>query len=499
MKMVFEVFCNMCSKEGFKECLGRVRNSRHTVLFLVFLSLLIDNLLLTTVVPIIPDYLFGIDQKEVKETIKSMNRTLICLKNRTSGQHHLFPHENSTLTLTQELLSKSIPLDIISENSKVGWLFSSRALVQIVTNPFIGPLSNRVGYSILMLSGCLIILLSSIIFAVGETFVPLLIARAIQGFGSACMAVSGMSMIAEKYPDDVERSRAMGIAMGGTAAGTLLGYPFGSIMYTFVGKTAPFLIISALTATEAGLLATVLRPSFHDKTARDGNSLPELLKDPLILIAAGSIMFSTMSMAVLEPTVPIWVMDTMNIEKWQLGLIFLPDSIGYLIGTNMFGVIAQKIGRWICAISCLIMIAFCLVCIPFALNLTHLILPHFGLGLGLGIIDAAIMPHLALLVDTRHVSVYGSVYAISQLGVCLGYALGPSIGGQVVKKIGFPWLMRGMAILNVVYSPLCCFLRPTHQTDETSAILSENGIPKYLDEDSLRDSSFSYNRLHEED
>lgn len=28
-------------------------------------------------------------------------------------------------------------------------------------------------------------------------------------------------MIAEKYPDDVERSRAMGIAMGGTAAGTL--------------------------------------------------------------------------------------------------------------------------------------------------------------------------------------------------------------------------------------------------------------------------------------
>lgn len=44
-----------------------------------------------------------------------------------------------------------------------------------------------------------------------------------------------------------------------------------------------------------------------------------------------------------------------------------------------------------------------------------------------GIIDAAIMPHLALLVDTRHVSVYGSVYAISQLGVCLGYALGRKI------------------------------------------------------------------------
>jgi hypothetical protein len=36
-----------------------------------------------------------------------------------------------------------------------------------------------------------------------------------------------------------------------------------------------------------------------------------------------------------------------------------------------------------------------------------------------GITDAAIMPLLALLVDTRHVALYGSVYAIAQLAVCL--------------------------------------------------------------------------------
>lgn len=41
-----------------------------------------------------------------------------------------------------------------------------------------------------------------------------------------------------------------------------------------------------------------------------------------------------------------------------------------------------------------------------------------------GITDAAIMPLLALLVDTRHVALYGSVYAIAQLAVCLAYGLG---------------------------------------------------------------------------
>lgn len=55
-----------------------------------------------------------------------------------------------------------------------------------------------------------------------------------------------MGMLAERYPDDKERGNAMGIALGGLALGVLIGPPFGGIMYEFVGKTAPFLILSAL-------------------------------------------------------------------------------------------------------------------------------------------------------------------------------------------------------------------------------------------------------------
>ncbi|GBP63691.1 Synaptic vesicular amine transporter [Eumeta japonica] len=38
----------------------------------------------------------------------------------------------------------------------------------------------------------------------------------------------------------------MGIALGGLALGVLIGPPFGGLMYEFVGKTAPFLMLSAL-------------------------------------------------------------------------------------------------------------------------------------------------------------------------------------------------------------------------------------------------------------
>lgn len=60
----------------------------------------------------------------------------------------------------------------------------------------------------------------------------------------------GMGMLAERYPDDKDRGNAMGIALGGLALGVLIGPPFGGFMYEFVGKSAPFLILSALALVD---------------------------------------------------------------------------------------------------------------------------------------------------------------------------------------------------------------------------------------------------------
>lgn len=59
-------------------------------------------------------------------------------------------------------------------------------------------------------------------------------------------------MLAERYPDDKERGNAMGIALGGLALGVLIGPPFGGFMFEFVGKSAPFLVLSALALGDGG-------------------------------------------------------------------------------------------------------------------------------------------------------------------------------------------------------------------------------------------------------
>jgi len=52
-----------------------------------------------------------------------------------------------------------------------------------------------------------------------------------------------------------------------------------------------------------------------------------------------------MGIAMLEPSLPIWMMDTMDASRWKQGATFLPASISYLIGTNLFGPLGHKMGR----------------------------------------------------------------------------------------------------------------------------------------------------------
>uniref|UniRef100_A0A095A4Z3 Synaptic vesicular amine transporter n=1 Tax=Schistosoma haematobium TaxID=6185 RepID=A0A095A4Z3_SCHHA len=118
-----------------------------------------------------------------------------------------------------------------------------------------------------------------IVFAFETNFYILLIARAIQGVGSACSSVSGMGMLATYYIDETERGRAFAIALSGLAIGLL-----------------------------------------------------------------SSITFGNLGMSVLEPTLPLWMKTRMNSTEWQQGIAFLPASLSYLVGTNIFGPIAHRIG-----------------------------------------------------------------------------------------------------------------------------------------------------------
>ncbi|XP_040598019.1 synaptic vesicular amine transporter isoform X2 [Mesocricetus auratus] len=483
------------------------RHSRKLILFIVFLALLLDNMLLTVVVPIIPSYLYSMEHEknatEIQTTKPALtastsgslqgifsyydNSTIPITGNVTRNATGSLPGEQPYKATTTQLMvtnASTVPSDcpskdkdLLNENVQVGLLFASKATVQLLTNPFIGLLTNRIGYPIPMFAGFCIMFISTVMFAFSSSYAFLLIARSLQGIGSSCSSVAGMGMLASVYTDDEERGNAMGIALGGLAMGVLVGPPFGSVLYEFVGKTAPFLVLAALVLLDGAIQLFVLQPSQVQPESQKGTPLTTLLKDPYILIAAGSICFANMGIAMLEPALPIWMMETMCSRKWQLGIAFLPASVSYLIGTNIFGILAHKMGRWLCALLGMIIVGISILCIPFAKNIYGLIAPNFGVGFAIGMVDSSMMPIMGYLVDLRHVSVYGSVYAIADVAFCMGYAVGPSAGGAIAKAIGFPWLMTIIGIVDIAFAPLCFFLRSPPAKEEKMAILMDHNCP----------------------
>ncbi|KAH8281156.1 hypothetical protein KR054_012514 [Drosophila jambulina] len=508
-------------------------SNRCLIAVIVYLALLLDNMLLTVIVPILPDYLAGLESDSSSPIVLSLEDTspssklayrgsespsggghpqLYIAKHPIPGKsmvnftlfqmsteaattttsvtppymHNFTSNPTSAISLlkpsdgqsggTNSSRSRNPPdnnnkeLTLRQENGSIGLLLAMKALVQLIFNPIVGNASSKFGYRLPIVVGTFFLLLSSLVFTIGESYWALLVARAIQGVGSACINICGMSLVAQHYPEEARRSKVMGIILGSIALGVLLGYPFGGILYDLMGKSAPFIILSTLMFLSLGLQLLTMDLSVQPEVVvEETPKWRPLLECKMILAIVLAIWFSTSTMAMLEPCLPIWLIQYLKPNKWQLGTVFIPDSVGYFVGTNFFGSIAYKYGQVKVSCISLLLVGIASILIPSATTVAQLLLPHFALGLGIGVIDAALVPLLATFVDatlsqeehsegSSSMSSYGTVYAIQQTSVSLAYCLAPLIGGELAQTFGFAWLMRIVGIFNMIYGPILVYL-----------------------------------------
>uniref|UniRef100_A0A8C4RLB8 Major facilitator superfamily (MFS) profile domain-containing protein n=1 Tax=Erpetoichthys calabaricus TaxID=27687 RepID=A0A8C4RLB8_ERPCA len=443
-----------------------IRESRKLVLTVVFVALLVDHLLLTVVVPIVPSFLYTNEhqrsnasvttdewlsegqlggESEISSVFSYYDNATYLVRNDSSNQT-LNTTQQSPGPKNEDNTCVTDGQFLKDENIRVGILLASKSIMQLAFNPIVGPLTNRIGFHIPMFTGFVLMFFSTITYAFVTTYPLMILARTIQGIGSSFSSVAGTTFV-----------RVPGIAsfdFFGVRChkAYLSGAPFGSIMYEFVGKKAPFLTLACLALFDGG---TMLSSS---RKAVKGTPLLTLLRDPYILVAAGSLCFGNMGIAMLEVTLPIWMMQTMCAPNWQLGVAFLPTSLAYLFSINMFGFL-----------------------VPLAKNIIGLIGPNALLGIAIGMVDSSLLPIMGYLVDIRHTSVYGSVYAIADVALCLGFAIGPLTGGAIVKYLSFPYLMVIIGVINIMYTPLCWFLRnpPTREEKMVRSLLCTFSLSRY--------------------
>lgn len=429
---------------------------RKLILIIVCIALLLDNMLYMVIVPIIPDYLkyigaFG----QVEDT-----------ENTTSAPGH---H---------------------GQDSATGILFASKAIVQLMVNPFSGALIDRIGYDIPMMIGLTVMFLSTSVFACGTSYGVLFFARSLQGVGSAFADTAGLAMIADRFTEEAERSKALGIALAFISFGCLVAPPFGGALYQFAGKEVPFLILAFVSLADGFMLLLVMKPikeQMRDHHYEPKSTIPiwRLLMDPYIAVCAGALMMANVALAFLEPTISLWMEDTMTHDNWKIGMIWLPAFFPHVLGVVITVRMAKQYPQyqWLMAAGGLALEGLCCFIIPFSNTYKVLMIPLCGICFGIALIDTALLPTLGYLVDVRYVSVYGSIYAIADISYSLAYAIGPIIAGGVVEAIGFTALNIGIAFSNLLYAPVLYYLRHIYDfkpfQDEANILMQDPPDKEY--------------------
>ncbi|XP_029466508.1 vesicular acetylcholine transporter [Rhinatrema bivittatum] len=439
-----------------------VHHQRRLILVIVCVALFLDNMLYMVIVPIIPDYILSFRKGEQDQTLK---------------------YDNSS-NASKPIIRPRYPTE--NEDIKIGVLFASKAILQLLINPLSGTFIDRVGYDIPLLIGLTVMFLSTVIFAFAENYATLFIARSLQGLGSAFADTSGLAMIADKYTEESERSKALGIALAFISFGSLVAPPFGGILYEFAGKRVPFLVLACISLLDGVLLLTIIKP-FTNRTRENmpvGTPIHRLMIDPYIAVVAGALTTCNIPLAFLEPTIATWMKNTMNASEWEMGLTWLPAFFPHVLGVYITVKLAAKYPhyQWFYGALGMAIIGASSCTVPACRNFGQLIIPLCGICFGIALVDTALLPTLAFLVDIRHVSVYGSVYAIADISYSVAYALGPIVASQIVHTMGFVQLNLGMGLVNVLYAPALLFLRNVCQMKPSHSernILLEEG-PKGL-------------------
>lgn len=377
-----------------KQLLKRKHIYKQFTLVIVSMALLIDGMLNMVIIPIVPEFLKFIRTENLPVNLldyfsssKTDNSSLTANTTNTSDYRH----------------SNGDKFNYNRDDVLIGFLFATKPLTQLIINPFSGSLIDRIGYDFPMILGLCIGCVSTFIFAYTNTFTLLFVARALQGIGSALSDTSGFAMIAHFFKDHLERSRALGIVITSLALGSFLSVPFSGVLFEYAGKRVPFIVLAFLALFDAvlfmfGWQVACSNPGLRDErlveTTRKKTPIWTLLADPYIFLCALAIVMANIPLAFTEPTIAIWMKETMHSTESEIGFIWLCGFLPHIIGVYVTVQLIRRYAKhqYLFLIFGLVLMASSCAWIPHINNYFVLIIPICIITFGYGLVDSTVLP-----------------------------------------------------------------------------------------------------------
>jgi MFS family permease len=318
-----------------------------------------------------------------------------------------------------------------------GAVISAFAFMRFVSALGGGRLVDRLGERVVLASGIAIVAVSSALCGLAQSYLQLLLLRAVGGIGSAMFTVSALSLLL-RVVSPAQRAQASGLFQGGFLLGGVTGPAFGGLL-AGISLRIPFFVYAATLAV-AGSIAMVflshssLRAKERTAPRPERTKLTDALANPAYRTAlvtnlgAGWTLFGIRS-----SLVPLFVIEGLHRDPLWTGIGLLVTSLVQAVLLLPAGHLADTRGRrpalilGTSAVAASMLVMAASTSVPLYVGAMAL----FGVGGAfLGTASSAVVGDVAG-------GGGGTVVAAYQMSSDLGAITGPLLAGWLVDSYSY--------------------------------------------------------------
>ncbi len=355
-------------------------------------------------------------------------------------------------SLYAEELSDVTPLLI---GVAIGIYGLTQALLQI---PF-GLMSDRFGRKPIIIGGLLIFAIGSVIAAMADSIVMVIVGRAIQGAGAIAAAI--MAFAADVTREE-QRSKIMatiGISIG---FAFILSLILGPVLNQWVGVPGIFWLTAVLALAGIALVQFGLPRIAVQRSHRDASAIPSemtaMLKDGQLLRIDISIFTLHFLLTACFVALPLALRDGAGVAVTQHPWIYGPVLIVAMLLMVPFVIIAET-KRKMKPVVIAAVVAIALGLLIMALSTSSLwgiVLGLFTFFLAFNVLEATLP---SLIAKAAPADKKGSAMGVYSSAQFLGAFIGGAVGGWVMGQWGPGSVFLVAAVLSVLWLLIMLTLR----------------------------------------
>jgi MFS family permease len=329
----------------------------------------------------------------------------------------------------------------------VGLLSTIYSLMQFVFAPIWGRLSDRIGRRPVLLASIAMTALAFLMYGLAGTFAMLVLSRAFAGAATANIAIA-RAFVADVTPPE-GRAKGMGIIGAAFGLGFVLGPAIGGVL-SHRSLALPGFAAAGLAALN-GVAAWFILPEPEQRVVRDLARKSRFVAffsemgRPGIRRMILVYFLTVLAFSAMEATYALLSWHRYGIDQAHVSWLFAYIGIlvvvvqGGLIGrlTRMFGEKRLLVGG-------LVLQALALAALPFAGNVTGLMIATAPLAIGSGLSQPALS---SLLSRFAHQEDQGGTLGIGESASAFGRIIGPEAGTFTFGRFSMAAPYLGGAVL----------------------------------------------------